>query len=85
MANGRKPVDLGFAEFAAQIVAELHEGLLVAQDEQESLTNKLKPNLSGFFRQAEGRHTESEPGRAMRRKQSNTPSRHQFNRSLAFS
>ena len=26
MANGRKPVDLGFAEFAAQVVAELHEG-----------------------------------------------------------
>ena len=41
MANGRKPVDLGFAEFAAQVVAELHEGLLVAQDEQESRRAKL--------------------------------------------
>jgi hypothetical protein len=41
MANGRKPVDLGFAEFAAQIVAELHEGLLVAQNEQESRRIKL--------------------------------------------
>jgi hypothetical protein len=41
MANGRKPVDLGFAEFAAQIVAELHEGLLVAQSEQESRRAKL--------------------------------------------
>jgi hypothetical protein len=41
MANGRKPVDLGFAEFAAQVVAELHEGLLVAQNEQESRRSKL--------------------------------------------
>jgi hypothetical protein len=41
MANGPKPVDLGFAEFAAQIVAELHEGLLVAQNEQESRRAKL--------------------------------------------
>ena len=41
MANGRKPVDLGFAEFAAQIVAELQEGLLVAQNEQESRRAKL--------------------------------------------
>jgi hypothetical protein len=41
MANGRKPVDLGFAEFAAQVVAELHEGLLVAQNEQESRRAKL--------------------------------------------
>jgi hypothetical protein len=41
MANERKPVDLGFAEFAAQIVAELHEGLLVAQNEQESRRAKL--------------------------------------------
>ena len=41
MANGRKPVDLGFAEFAAQLVAELHEGLLVAQNEQESRRAKL--------------------------------------------
>ena len=41
MANGRKPVDLGFAEFAAQVVAELHEGLLAAQNEQESRRAKL--------------------------------------------
>lgn len=41
MANGRKPLDLGFAEFAAQVVAELHEGLLVAQNEQESRRAKL--------------------------------------------
>ena len=41
MANGPKPVDLGFAEFAAQVVAELHEGLLVAQNEQESRRAKL--------------------------------------------
>jgi hypothetical protein len=41
MANGRKLVDLGFAEFAAQVVAELHEGLLVAQSEQESRRAKL--------------------------------------------
>jgi hypothetical protein len=41
MANERKPVDLGFAEFAAQVVAELHEGLLVAQNEQESRRAKL--------------------------------------------
>jgi hypothetical protein len=41
MANGRKLVDLGFAEFAAQVVAELHEGLLVAQNEQESRRAKL--------------------------------------------
>jgi hypothetical protein len=41
MANGRKSVDLGFAEFAAQVVAELHEGLLVAQNEQESRRSKL--------------------------------------------
>ena len=41
MGNGRKPVDLGFAEFAAQVVAELHEGLLVAQNEQESRRAKL--------------------------------------------
>jgi hypothetical protein len=41
MANGRRPVDLGFAEFAAQVVAELHEGLLVAQNEQESRRAKL--------------------------------------------
>ena len=41
MADGRKPVDLGFAEFAAQVVAELHEGLLVAQNEQESRRAKL--------------------------------------------
>src|SRR6266705_2579277 len=41
MPNGRKPVDLGFAEFAAQVVAELHEGLLVAQNEQESRRAKL--------------------------------------------
>src|SRR5256885_2748397 len=41
MANGRKQVDLGFAEFAAQVVAELHEGLLVAQNEQESRREKL--------------------------------------------
>jgi len=33
MANGRKQVDLGFAEFAAHVVAELHEGLLVAQND----------------------------------------------------
>ena len=41
MASGRKPVDLGFAEFAAQVVAELHEGLLAAQNEQESRRAKL--------------------------------------------
>src|SRR5437667_366235 len=41
MANGRKQVDLGFAEFAAHVVAELHEGLLVAQNEQESRRAKL--------------------------------------------
>lgn len=41
MPNGRKTVDLGFAEFAAQVVAELHEGLLVAQNEQESRRAKL--------------------------------------------
>ena len=41
MATGREPVDLGFAEFAAQLMAELHEALLVAQDEQEARRAKL--------------------------------------------
>jgi len=41
MAAGRKPVDLGFAEFAAQLVSELHEALLFAQDEQETRRAKL--------------------------------------------
>ena len=41
MANGPKPVDVGFAEFAAQIMAELQEGMLAAQNEQESRRAKL--------------------------------------------
>ena len=41
MAAGRKPVDLGFAEFAAQIVTELHDALLMAHDEQETRRAKL--------------------------------------------
>lgn len=36
MANGRTPIDLGFAEFAAQLVAELQEAVLSAQATQDS-------------------------------------------------
>jgi len=35
MANGRTPIDLGFAEFAAQLVAELQEAVLAAQAGQD--------------------------------------------------
>jgi hypothetical protein len=41
MPAPRKPVDLGFAEFATQLVSELHEALLFAQDEQEARRAKL--------------------------------------------
>ena len=41
MPAGRKPIDLGFAEFAAQLVTELHDAVLFAQDEQETRRAKL--------------------------------------------
>jgi len=41
MANGRTPVDLGFAEFAAQLVAELQEAVNSAQSEQEAQRAEL--------------------------------------------
>jgi hypothetical protein len=41
MANGRTPVDLGFAEFAAQLVAELHEAVLTAQAGQDDRRTEL--------------------------------------------
>lgn len=37
----RKPVDLGFAEFAAQLVAELHEAVLSAQADQDQRRTEL--------------------------------------------
>jgi len=36
MSTSRTPIDLGFAEFAAQLVAELQEAVSVAHDEQEA-------------------------------------------------
>ena len=41
MANGRTPIDLGFAEFAAQLVAELQEAVCSAQSEQEARRAEL--------------------------------------------
>jgi hypothetical protein len=41
MANGRTPIDLGFAEFAAQLLAELQEGVTTAQNEQEARRSTL--------------------------------------------
>src|SRR4029079_8907609 len=41
MANGRTPIDLGFAEFAAQLLAELQEGVNFAQSEQETRRSAL--------------------------------------------
>jgi hypothetical protein len=41
MANGRTPIDLGFAEFAAQLVAELHEAVLTAQAGQDDRRAEL--------------------------------------------
>ena len=41
MANGRTPIDLGFAEFAAQVLAELQEGVDSAQSEQETRRSAL--------------------------------------------
>lgn len=41
MANGRTPIDLGFAEFAAQLVAELQEAVLTAQAAQDDRRAEL--------------------------------------------
>jgi hypothetical protein len=41
MANGRTPIDLGFAEFAAQLVAELQEAVLAAQAGQDARRAEL--------------------------------------------
>jgi hypothetical protein len=41
MANGRSQIDLGFAEFAAQLVAELHEAVLAAQAGQDDRRTEL--------------------------------------------
>ena len=41
MANGPTPVDLGFAEFAAQLVAELQEAVLTAQAGQDDRRAEL--------------------------------------------
>lgn len=41
MANGRTPVDLGFAEFATQLVAELQEAVVAAQAEQDGRCAEL--------------------------------------------
>ena len=41
MANGRTPVDLGFAEFATQLVAELQEAVVAAQAEQDGRRAEL--------------------------------------------
>ena len=41
MPNAKTPVDLGFAEFAAQLVAELQEAVLAAQDEQDARRAKF--------------------------------------------
>lgn len=41
MANGRSQIDLGFAEFAAQLVAELHEAVLAAQAGQDDRRSEL--------------------------------------------
>lgn len=41
MANGRTPIDLGFAEFAAQLVAELQEAVLIAQAGQDDRRAEL--------------------------------------------
>jgi hypothetical protein len=41
MANGRPQIELGFAEFAAQLVAELHEAVLTAQAGQDDRRTEL--------------------------------------------
>lgn len=41
MANGPPPIDLGFAEFAAQLVAELQEAVLAAQAGQDDRRAEL--------------------------------------------
>jgi hypothetical protein len=41
MAKDRTPIDLGFAEFAAQLVAELQEAVSSAQSEQEARRAEL--------------------------------------------
>src|SRR5262245_23401620 len=41
MANGRPQIELGFAEFAAQLVAELHEAVLAAQAGQDDRRTEL--------------------------------------------
>ena len=54
MANGRTPIDLGFAEFAAQLVAELQEAVSSAQSEQEArragLAERAAMGVSQFAR-----------------------------------
>jgi hypothetical protein len=54
MANGRTPIDLGFAEFAAQLVAELQEAVSSAQSEQEArragLAERAAMGISEFAR-----------------------------------
>src|SRR6476660_4859646 len=54
MANGRTPIDLGFAEFAAQLLAELQEGVNTAQSEQETrrsaLAERAAMSVSQFAR-----------------------------------
>jgi hypothetical protein len=41
MAKERTPIDLGFAEFAAQLVAELQEAVSSALGEQEARRAEL--------------------------------------------
>lgn len=54
MANGRTPIDLGFAEFAAQLVGELQEAVSSAQSEQEArraeLAERAAMSVSQFAR-----------------------------------
>jgi hypothetical protein len=54
MANGRTPIDLGFADFAAQVLAELQEGVDSAQNEQETrraaLAERAAMTVSQFAR-----------------------------------
>jgi hypothetical protein len=47
MANGRTPMDLGFAEFAAQLVAELQEAVLAAQAGQDDRRAELAELAAG--------------------------------------
>ena len=67
MANGRTPIDLGFAEFAAQLVAELQEAVCSAQSEQEArraeLAERAAMSVSQFARRFVV-NNEVEPSRA---------------------